>query len=164
MPSENDNKLVNLADLKAAYDNLKTVASQSANGLMSSTDKTKLDGIAEGAQVNTITGVKGSAESTYRTGNVNLTSANIGAMADDAIIRYGQDIPIPAEGTTARYNLERMDALYQLVCWNFSQSPENNPPVSLSWATYNDYFTITNNGGTTSQSIQPVFIPTTLAL
>lgn len=164
MPSENDNKLVNLADLKAAYDDSKTVASQSANGLMSSTDKTKLDGIAEGAQVNTITGVKGSAESTYRTGNVNLTPANIGAMADDAIIQYGQDIPIPAEGATARYDMNGMDEFYQLVCWNFSQSPENNPPVSLSWATYNEYFTITNNGGTTSQSIQPIFIPTTLRL
>ena len=56
-------------------------ASQSADGLMSSTDKTKLDGIASGAQVNTITGVKGSAEGSYRTGDVNLTPANIGALA-----------------------------------------------------------------------------------
>lgn len=55
-------------------------ASQSASGLMSSTDKTKLDGIASGAQVNSITGVKGDAESTYRTGDVNLTPANIGAF------------------------------------------------------------------------------------
>ena len=64
----------------------KTVASasQSADGLMSSTDKTKLDGIASGAQVNSITGVKGDAEADYRTGNVNLTAANIGAVdADD---------------------------------------------------------------------------------
>ena len=55
-------------------------ATQSANGVMSSTDKAKLDGIASGAQVNSITGVKGNAESTYRTGNVNLTPANIGAL------------------------------------------------------------------------------------
>jgi hypothetical protein len=44
---------------------------------MSASDKTKLDGIASGAQVNSITGVKGDAESTYRTGNVNITKANI---------------------------------------------------------------------------------------
>ena len=56
-------------------------ASQSAAGLMSSTDKTKLDGIASGAQVHSITGVKGDAESSYRTGNVNLTPANIGAVS-----------------------------------------------------------------------------------
>jgi hypothetical protein len=54
-------------------------ATQSASGLMSVTDKTKLDGIASGAQVNSITGVKGDKESTYRTGNVNLTPSNIGA-------------------------------------------------------------------------------------
>lgn len=55
-----------------------TVATQSASGLMSATDKTKLDGIASGAQVNSITGVKGNSETTYRTGNVNITKDNIG--------------------------------------------------------------------------------------
>lgn len=44
------------------------------------TEKNKLSGIEAGAQVNTITGVKGNAESSYRTGNVNLTPANIGAV------------------------------------------------------------------------------------
>ena len=52
-------------------------ASQSESGLMSATDKAKLDGIAAGAQVNSLTGVKGNAESAYRQGNVNLTPANI---------------------------------------------------------------------------------------
>lgn len=56
-------------------------ATTSAAGLMSAADKTKLNGIAAGAQVNSVTGVKGSAETTYRTGNVNLTAANIGAAA-----------------------------------------------------------------------------------
>ena len=46
---------------------------------MSAADKVKLDGVATGAQVNSVTGVKGSAESSYRTGNVNLTAANVGA-------------------------------------------------------------------------------------
>lgn len=44
-------------------------------------EQTKLSGIAAGAQVNSITGVKGNSETTYRTGNVNLTAANIGAAA-----------------------------------------------------------------------------------
>lgn len=55
------------------YDN----ATQSVAWLMSASDKAKLDGIASGAQVNSITGVKGNSESTYRTGNVNITKANI---------------------------------------------------------------------------------------
>ena len=41
-------------------------------------EKNKLAGIAAGAQVNTITGVKGDAETTYRTGNVNINKTNIG--------------------------------------------------------------------------------------
>ena len=40
--------------------------------------KNKLDGIAKGAQVNSITGVKGSSEGTYRTGNVSISASNIG--------------------------------------------------------------------------------------
>lgn len=56
-------------------------ASTTAAGLMSAADKSKLNGIASGAQVNSVTGVKGNAESTYRTGNVNITPANIGAAA-----------------------------------------------------------------------------------
>ena len=56
-------------------------ATTSAAGLMSAADKTKLNGIATGAQVNSVTGVKGNSESSYRTGNVNLTAANVGAAA-----------------------------------------------------------------------------------
>ena len=52
--------------------------SSNSNGLMSVDDKRKLDGIAAGAQVNSITGVKGGGESTYRTGNVNITKGNLG--------------------------------------------------------------------------------------
>ena len=41
-------------------------------------EKTKLANIEAGAQVNTITGVKGNSEASYRTGNVNITKENIG--------------------------------------------------------------------------------------
>jgi len=56
-------------------------ATTSAAGFMSTTDKSKLNGIESGAQVNTVTGVKGSAQGSYQTGNVNLTAANVGAAA-----------------------------------------------------------------------------------
>lgn len=52
-------------------------ATTSTAGLMSPDDKTTLNNLKTGA----VTGVKGSSESTYRTGNVNLTPANIGALA-----------------------------------------------------------------------------------
>ena len=41
-------------------------------------ERTKLSGIAAGAQVNTVTGVKGDSETSYRIGNINITKANIG--------------------------------------------------------------------------------------
>lgn len=66
-----------------------SAATASAAGLMAAADKSKLDGIAAGAQVNTITGVKGNAESSYRTGDVNLTPANIGAAASSHIHAAG---------------------------------------------------------------------------
>lgn len=62
----------------SAKDTTYGVATTSANGLMSSTDKSKLDGIEAGAQKNTVTGVKGSSETAYRTGNVSISKANIG--------------------------------------------------------------------------------------
>ena len=52
-------------------------------GLSHFWDKIKdyVDGVI--SSVGAITGVKGNAETTYRTGNVNLTCANIGAAEDD---------------------------------------------------------------------------------
>lgn len=49
-------------------------ATQTASGLMSSDDKTKLDGLS----TSQVTGVKGNSETDYRTGQVNITAANIG--------------------------------------------------------------------------------------
>lgn len=43
-------------------------------------EKNKLSGIAAGAQVNSVTGVKGKSESSYRTGNVNITADNVNAI------------------------------------------------------------------------------------
>ena len=88
-----------------------TNASTSTAGLMSSGDKSKLDGIASGAQVNTITGVKGSAESSYRTGNINITAANVGlgnvtnesktTMFANAALTGTPTAPTPASSTNS---------------------------------------------------------------
>ena len=53
-------------------------ATANADGLMSKEDFSKLAGIESGAEKNKVTGVKGSAENSYREGNVNITKANIG--------------------------------------------------------------------------------------
>lgn len=75
------------SDNAYTYSSLKTALGNKVNivsgkGLstndFTTDEKNKLAGIATGAQVNSITGVKGDSETTYRTGNVNITKANIG--------------------------------------------------------------------------------------
>lgn len=67
-------------------------------GLMSSADYTKLAGVETGAEVNTITGVKGDAESTYRTGNVNITPDNVGAVATNKVGVASGVCPLDSNG------------------------------------------------------------------
>ena len=70
---------ISITDLTiSATDTTYSVATTSADGLMSAADKAKLSGIETGAQVNTVTGVKGSNEAEYRTGNVSITKGNVG--------------------------------------------------------------------------------------
>ena len=59
----------------------------------------KLKGIEEGAQVNTITGVKGGNESSYRTGNVNITKDNVGL---GNVVNTG-DSATPKSGGTTKF-------------------------------------------------------------
>lgn len=61
-----------------AYDNsVSGIAADTIQGAINVLSD-KLNTVENGAQVNTITGVKGSAEGSYRTGNVNITPANLG--------------------------------------------------------------------------------------
>lgn len=54
------------------------VDKETNKSLMSADEHTKLNGIETGAQVNTVIGVKGNAENNYRTGEINISPANIG--------------------------------------------------------------------------------------
>lgn len=53
-------------------------ATAQKSGLMSAEDKTKLDGIASGAQVNAITGIKVGSDTNARTGLVTITKNDLG--------------------------------------------------------------------------------------
>lgn len=54
-------------------------------------EKTKLESIEDGAQKNTVTGVKGSSETVYRTGNINITKENIGLSNVDNVKQWSND-------------------------------------------------------------------------
>lgn len=70
-----------ISNLSIAYESI-TSASEVFDGLLNTLTpmSTKLATIENGAQVNTVTGVKGNAESSYRTGNIDISPANIGAV------------------------------------------------------------------------------------
>ena len=67
-----------------------------------SDEKTKLAGIEAGAQKNTVTGVKGNSETTYRVGNVNITKANIGLGNVDNTADVNKAVASAGKLTTAR--------------------------------------------------------------
>lgn len=137
-------------------------ATQSAAGLMSSTDKTKLDGIDSGATANVV------SDSLQDTSTTNALSAAKGKALKDGLDDAEEDIDqklltpsaafaIPAAGNSVSYDMDGLTADHELIRWNFSSSAENSPPASLSWATYAGYFAITNTAGTTDETIKPVF-------
>ena len=82
--------------LSADTDGIKmATVTTTTNGAMLSGDKAKLDGIENGAQKNTVTGIKGDNEATYRVGNVNITKANIGLNNVDNAKQYSLSNPPP---------------------------------------------------------------------
>ena len=56
-------------------------ATTKSSGLMSASDKTTIENLKNGA----VTGIKGNAETEYRTGNVNITAEDIGMNVDSAL-------------------------------------------------------------------------------
>ena len=76
----------------------------------------------------------------------------------ELVLKPSAAFSIPASGGSVSYNLAGLTAGHELARWNFSSSAENEPPVDLSWYTYDGYFTITNTSGSTTETIQPVFV------
>ena len=80
-----DAQILNKPDLTvyALADDMSTalagkVDKETNKSLMSADEHTKLNNIEVGAQVNTVTGVKGANEAEYRTGNISISKGNVG--------------------------------------------------------------------------------------
>ena len=99
----------------------------------------KLKGIEEGAQVNTITGVKGGNESSYRTGNVNITKDNVGL---GNVVNTG-DSAIPTSGGTTKFTTG--GAYTELAKKNDKITITDDSSTALTDA---DTFSTTDNTGT----------------
>lgn len=144
------------------------VATQTSNGLMSSADKIKLDGIGGSA----VTGVKGKAETTYRTGNVNLTPANIGAvnksgdtmdgalnLANNTPNAVGDDVEIGdfniagAIGIRGKNGETKISLLKQGASWN---PQEDRGDISYNGTTLHmsKSLTIDASGGSVNEGVR----------
>lgn len=117
--------------------------------------KNKLNGIEVGAQVNTVTGIKGNAESAYRKGDVNLTPANIGAVASSN--GDASNTKVTFTQSTSRVNLTSGDTLktafgklskwfvdLKAVAFSGSYNDLSNKPTALKNP---KSLTIQQNGG-----------------
>lgn len=94
-------------------------------------------------------------QSDMTTAQGQITTLN--AFMGTAIMMPQNTIPIPAEGSSVTIKMTGLTSVHRIIYWNFSASAENQPPVDLSWTTSADTCVITNNGGTTSESMKPIF-------
>lgn len=108
----------------------KTVLSATASqsGLMTATDKAKLDGIESGAQANIITGIKGDAEAAYRTGNVNLTPENLGAATEAEVTELRSAITAAEAQRMSMYPIVTVSG----TSFTIDDAVEGLAPLSLS--------------------------------
>lgn len=104
----------------------------------------------------------GTLQSDMTTAQGQITTLN--EFMGTALMMPQNTIPIPAEGSSVTIKMQGLSSVHRLNYWNFSASAENYPPVDLSWTTSADTCVITNNGGSTSESMKPIFVlPTIVA-
>ena len=98
-----------------AQKNSTALATTTSNGLMSFEDKTLLNNLSSSS----VTGVKGSSESSYHTGNVNITAANVGAAAASHVHSAGDitsGILSTARGGTGQTSLSSVSVGSAATC------------------------------------------------
>lgn len=96
-------------------------------------------------------------------------SSVVKSALDVRVMKCSTAFAIPAVNSPVTKSMAGLTAEHELVRWNFADSgtpvAENAPPVDLTWTTAAGQFTITNTGGTTTYTIQPVFaLPSAIAI
>lgn len=95
-----ENKVIKAAlDKKAGLD----TATSAANGLMSSTDKSKLDGIAAGAEVN---------QNAYSKITVGTTEIAATSKTDNITIVAGNNVTLTPDASNKKYTISAKDTTY----------------------------------------------------
>jgi len=82
---------------------------------------------------------------------------NVEGGDDGVIIEPASSISIPNPGSSVTVTMDGITENHQVIRWNFSTSPENQPPANLTVTTSNGSFILQNTGGITSETVRPVF-------
>lgn len=104
-----------------------SAATQSSNGLMSSSDKTKLDGIATGAEVNQ------NAFSNVKVGN---TTISADSKTDTLEIVAGSNVTITTEATNDKVTIAAKDTTYGTATQSASGLMSSNDKTKLDGMGY----------------------------
>lgn len=104
------------------------------------------------ANTQTISGVKGNSETAYRTGNVNLTAANIGAVAlGGGTLNQNATLTFPANGGTTSimgHNVSLCSGMVKVIpgSMEIQYAKVKEQPSLNSYLIRNTYFTTTDPG------------------
>lgn len=143
-PTDTTRAAVSTTVTNVSYDSTTGKISKTING--TTTDVADVDSTVRSGSSNLIT-----------SGAVSAANNSLRQMIYEEITGDSFAFSIPSEGTSVTKTNSRISEEHELLRWNFSDSPENRPPVKLKWETADGSFTITNLGGTTSEKIRPVF-------
>lgn len=109
---------------------------QKSNGQINKVWKTDANGNPawrDDANTQTITGIKGNAETAYRTGNVNLTPANIGAVATSKVLSTKEQINANTD-TANVAGATAVKAMVSEINSNIQSIDEIYVDKEISWA------------------------------
>ena len=107
------------------------------------TDANGVPGWRADANTQTITGVKGNAESAYRIGNVNITPANVGAVATSAVLTTAEEI---SANTESRNVAGALAAKTMMADYNAKINQLNSNLPAASWGNVTVNTNVVSNG------------------
>jgi len=131
-PDSTSNNLITSKAVADALDDKvdKVTGKELSENDFTDTLKNKLDGIETGAQVNTITGVKGDSEESYRTGNVNIAKGDIGLENVDNTADLSK--PVSAAQAAAINALYPHDTISDTAVASFEDGADGIPVRDLT--------------------------------
>ena len=127
-----------------------TIASASANGLMTSADKTKLDTIAEGAEVN---------QNAFNKVTVGSTTIEADSKTDTLTIIAGNNVTLTPDATNDKITIASKDTIYKHPSYTATESKSTQTATHNGTITMIDNVTVNGTGHITGYNLKTVTLP-----